>query len=457
MFNEGPCFVFRLRKKKRKAFPTTGKTSTSSQVCCPFSSFSWFFNNDFLFLFFGRHLQMLQDETTVHCAQVFGFNQPPDSEQNGCVVPTSRNFLLFSVASTAVSCLFSIHGLQTHNKQAKVGGKHDALSFNGWKSWTLGGFASFHCSYLWNFLHKFQPEKKCWFSRVVCCRTWLWCCVSTAGLRFSTHRCSDLSARWSTSSQWGTRKLHPLILEKEIERICFSKLRWNQPVASKPDEQKPKWAGVYICDLRQTFPDVYQVTRKLLHESDKHSLHTKFLHAQMKAWFRSYDIVRNWRATVSVCFTTHFFPVSVATIDLTLHAGSLCTASHCRVLESHWFVWVSQSNHIPMEIEEDLALPWVPQQLRATCDVEQSAFNDWFTGHLNFQIEHQWVFLVNDVEISKRVPEMYAVKIVCAYPPSLVEVVLGQFCPTLGQTRYPPVSKLEGKDTKPKKLTALSS
>lgn len=33
-------------------------------------------------------------------------------------------------------------------------------------------------------------------------------------------------------------------------------------------------------------------------------------------------------------------------------------------------------------------------QLHATCNVNQSLFNDWFTGHLNFQIEHQWVWLV---------------------------------------------------------------
>ena len=32
--------------------------------------------------------------------------------------------------------------------------------------------------------------------------------------------------------------------------------------------------------------------------------------------------------------------------------------------------------------------PTSPQQLAATCNVEQSFFNDWFIGHLNFQIEH---------------------------------------------------------------------
>uniref|UniRef100_A0A8U8AYC0 Uncharacterized protein n=1 Tax=Geospiza parvula TaxID=87175 RepID=A0A8U8AYC0_GEOPR len=59
-----------------------------------------------------------------------------------------------------------------------------------------------------------------------------------------------------------------------------------------------------------------------------------------------------------------------------------------RMLESSWFVWVSQMNHIPMDIDYDKNLDWVSTQLLATCNVEQSLFNDWFTGHLNFQIEH---------------------------------------------------------------------
>ncbi|NXG65967.1 FADS2 desaturase, partial [Hemiprocne comata] len=57
-------------------------------------------------------------------------------------------------------------------------------------------------------------------------------------------------------------------------------------------------------------------------------------------------------------------------------------------LESHWFVWVTQMNHIPMEIESEKHRDWLSSQLAATCNIEQSFFNDWFTGHLNFQIEH---------------------------------------------------------------------
>nr|XP_056707964.1 acyl-CoA (8-3)-desaturase-like [Euleptes europaea] len=52
------------------------------------------------------------------------------------------------------------------------------------------------------------------------------------------------------------------------------------------------------------------------------------------------------------------------------------------------FTWVSQMNHIPMHIDYDENTDWVSTQLQATCNVDQSFFNDWFTGHLNFQIEH---------------------------------------------------------------------
>nr|KAG5714734.1 hypothetical protein BaRGS_000222 [Batillaria attramentaria] len=59
-----------------------------------------------------------------------------------------------------------------------------------------------------------------------------------------------------------------------------------------------------------------------------------------------------------------------------------------RCLESHWFTWVAQSNHVPMQVKVDEAEPWMKLQMHATCNVERSFFNDWFTGHLNFQIEH---------------------------------------------------------------------
>ncbi|CAC5371548.1 FADS2 [Mytilus coruscus] len=59
-----------------------------------------------------------------------------------------------------------------------------------------------------------------------------------------------------------------------------------------------------------------------------------------------------------------------------------------RFLESHWFVWVTQMSHISMKIDVDRDNDWFTSQLVSTCNVHQGLFNDWFTGHLNFQIEH---------------------------------------------------------------------
>uniref|UniRef100_A0A3B3CGD5 acyl-CoA (8-3)-desaturase n=1 Tax=Oryzias melastigma TaxID=30732 RepID=A0A3B3CGD5_ORYME len=68
--------------------------------------------------------------------------------------------------------------------------------------------------------------------------------------------------------------------------------------------------------------------------------------------------------------------------------GSFVLLTFVRFLESHWFVWVTQMNHLPMEIENEKHQDWVTMQLQSTCNIEQSFFNDWFSGHLNFQIEH---------------------------------------------------------------------
>ena len=43
--------------------------------------------------------------------------------------------------------------------------------------------------------------------------------------------------------------------------------------------------------------------------------------------------------------------------------------------------------------DDDVKSSWIRMQLKATCNIEKSYFNDWFTGHLNFQIEHQYAYL----------------------------------------------------------------
>lgn len=42
-----------------------------------------------------------------------------------------------------------------------------------------------------------------------------------------------------------------------------------------------------------------------------------------------------------------------------------------------------------MRVEKEKEEDWFSLQLATTCNVDSSPFNDWFTGHLNFQIEHQ--------------------------------------------------------------------
>lgn len=48
--------------------------------------------------------------------------------------------------------------------------------------------------------------------------------------------------------------------------------------------------------------------------------------------------------------------------------GSVYTVFVCvtfnRFLESNWFVWVTQMNHIPMHIDHDRNMDWVSTQVR---------------------------------------------------------------------------------------------
>jgi fatty acid desaturase len=67
--------------------------------------------------------------------------------------------------------------------------------------------------------------------------------------------------------------------------------------------------------------------------------------------------------------------------------GALLLFVAVRVLESHWFMWITQMNHIPKEIGHEKHPDWANFQLAATCNVEPSLFIDWFSRHLNFQIE----------------------------------------------------------------------
>ncbi|XP_045714285.1 fatty acid desaturase 2-like protein FADS2B [Phyllostomus hastatus] len=68
--------------------------------------------------------------------------------------------------------------------------------------------------------------------------------------------------------------------------------------------------------------------------------------------------------------------------------GTMLLIYLVKFLESPWIACVTQMSHIPMKMSREENRDWLSTQVLATCNVEQSFFNDWFTGHLNFQIEH---------------------------------------------------------------------
>uniref|UniRef100_G3UG72 Acyl-CoA (8-3)-desaturase n=1 Tax=Loxodonta africana TaxID=9785 RepID=G3UG72_LOXAF len=58
-----------------------------------------------------------------------------------------------------------------------------------------------------------------------------------------------------------------------------------------------------------------------------------------------------------------------------------------RFLRTNW--GERRRNHQPLGLQNHhRPLTWLSFQLQATCNVHKSFFNDWFSGHLNFQIEH---------------------------------------------------------------------
>uniref|UniRef100_A0ACB8G2Z3 Fatty acid desaturase 1 n=2 Tax=Sphaerodactylus townsendi TaxID=933632 RepID=A0ACB8G2Z3_9SAUR len=108
-------------------------------------------------------------------------------------------------------------------------------------------------------------------------------------------------------------------------------------------------------------------------------------------WFKMFSIYfvfqrKLWRELAwSVTYFIRIFITFVPLLGVNVVLGQLFLLI---ILESILFTWISQLNHIPMHIDYDGNMDWFSTQLLATCNVNQSFFNDWVTGHLNFQIEH---------------------------------------------------------------------
>ncbi|KAL8170052.1 UNVERIFIED_CONTAM: hypothetical protein K2H54_062488 [Gekko kuhli] len=126
-------------------------------------------------------------------------------------------------------------------------------------------------------------------------------------------------------------------------------------------------------------------------------------------WYIFYFVVQR-KQWVDLAWMVTFYIRFFLTYSFLLELKSLFALFFMlRFIESHWFVWVTQMNHIPMNIDYDKNVEWFSTQdllskdlwlqvclgrdefshhLQATCNVHPSFFNDWFSGHLNFQIEH---------------------------------------------------------------------
>ncbi|XP_012602097.1 fatty acid desaturase 2-like protein FADS2B [Microcebus murinus] len=108
-------------------------------------------------------------------------------------------------------------------------------------------------------------------------------------------------------------------------------------------------------------------------------------HLTMKS-FRMIYFRRDWEdiAWVSSFYIRHFISFG----PFYGIFGTLLLIYFVKFLESPWFTCVTMMSHLPMKISTEENRDWLSTQVLGTCNVEQSFFNDWFTGHLNFQIEH---------------------------------------------------------------------
>lgn len=105
-------------------------------------------------------------------------------------------------------------------------------------------------------------------------------------------------------------------------------------------------------------------------------------------WYTIYFVFQRKKWVDLAWMSTFYVRIYFTYVPLLGLKGLIGLYFIVRFLESNWFVWVSQMSHIPMHIDRDQNKDWLSTQLQATCNVHKSFFNDWFTGHLNFQIEH---------------------------------------------------------------------
>ncbi|KAK2178957.1 hypothetical protein NP493_521g00005 [Ridgeia piscesae] len=117
-----------------------------------------------------------------------------------------------------------------------------------------------------------------------------------------------------------------------------------------------------------------------------------------------YYLIRRKRWTEIFWTSTFFLRYQLMFNSMLGFAGVFGLFMFVRFLESHWFVWATQMSHLPCEVDHEKLDNWVSMQLRATCNIEGSLFNDWFSGHLNYQIEHHLFPTMPRNNLCKAVP-----------------------------------------------------
>jgi len=107
--------------------------------------------------------------------------------------------------------------------------------------------------------------------------------------------------------------------------------------------------------------------------------------------YQNYQYMKKYAKTTDAFWTLLFFTRFFTVYSYFLGFwGAFALYFSMRFIESHWFSWVTSMSHLPREIkyEDDLKYNWFVLQLRATQNISSGSFHDWFTGHLNYQIEH---------------------------------------------------------------------
>nr|QAY29224.1 fatty acid desaturase [Atherina presbyter] len=283
-----------------------------------------------------------------------------------------------------------------HSKNAAITQDFDILRAQAEKQGLFQAKPLFFCLHLGHIL---VLEALAWLM------VWLWGTSWTL-----TFVCSVMLATAQSQAGW---------LQHDFGHLSvFKKSRWNHLIHkfvighlkgasanwwnhrhfqhhAKPNVFK-KDPDIYMLDifvLGATQPVEYGV-KKIKHMPYNHQHKYFFLVAPplLIPVFYNFNIMKTMitrRDWVDLAWSmTYYFRYFYCYIPLYGLFGSLALMTFVRFLESHWFVWMTQMSHLPMEIDNEKHQDWMTMQLQATCNVEQSFFNDWFSGHLNFQIEH---------------------------------------------------------------------